>query len=223
MRNRKAISVIIAALLALSIAFTCHNISFPGLNVAHASLTESTPDINAYSNSGATTVLSSITWGTVSAGGSTSVTFYLKNTGSNAYMVNPLNLTDFVFEDDNQNILSGDYSQYFNVTSNEYDAIILSGQTMKVTLTLTISSSLNSAVMYYSFNVNLNFGKLASPADLMQDGVVTFNDMAIFADDYINYYANGVYNPMIDYEHTGVPTFSDTCIFVAAYIAYFNG
>jgi archaellum component FlaG (FlaF/FlaG flagellin family) len=221
MRNKKAISVIIAVLLALSISLACLNF-LSRINVAHASLTESTSDVNAYSNSDATTVLQSITWEAVSAGGSTSVTFYLKNTGSKAYIVTPLDLTDFVFEDDNHNTLSGDYAQYFNVTLNEYDAIILSGQIMKVILTLTVSSSLSSTVTYYNFNVNLNFNQLVSPADLNQDGVVTPNDFLIFVSSYVNYYANGVYNPMIDYEHTGVPNADDLFIFVGAYIAYFS-
>ncbi len=221
MRNKKAISVIIAVLLALSISLTGLNV-LTHLNVAHASLAESTSDVNAYSNSRATTVLQSITWGAVSAGGSTSVTFYLKNTGSKAYIVTPLDLTDFVFEDDNHNTLSGDYAQYFNVTLNEYDAIILSGQIMKVTLTLTVNSSLSSKVTYYNFNVNLNFGQLVSPADLTQDGVVNPYDFEIFVSNYINYYANCVYNPMIDYEHTGVPNADDLFIFVGAYIAYFS-
>jgi archaellum component FlaG (FlaF/FlaG flagellin family) len=221
MRNKKAISAIIAVLLALSISLTCLNV-LTQLNVAHASLAESTSDVNAYSNSGATTVLQSITWGAVSAGGSTSVTFYLKNTGSKAYIVTPLDLTDFVFKDDNQNTLSGDYTQYFNVTLNEYDAIILSGQIMKVTLTLTVNSSLSSKVTYYNFNVNLNFNQLVSPADLNQAGTVNFEDIEIFVSDYINYYEFGVYNPIIDYEHTGVPNFNDLTIFEGAYIAYLS-
>ncbi len=60
---------------------------------------------------------------------------------------------------------------------------------------------------------------VAQLADVNGDGVVNFKDITSFVGMYINYYANGVYYPQIDFIHNGsVLNFKDISLFVAYYI-----
>jgi hypothetical protein len=57
--------------------------------------------------------------------------------------------------------------------------------------------------------------------DLNGGFTINFNDMTLFVSDYFNYFANGVYNPAIDYEHDGIINFNDVSLFIGYYEAYY--
>lgn len=89
-----------------------------------------TVNIKAYSDSGGTTLLSSINWGTLEAGQTATRTLYLKNEGTTTVTVsmsasgwNP----------------SG-ASAYISITWNREGATITAGQAVQATITCSVSS-----------------------------------------------------------------------------------
>jgi hypothetical protein len=99
-----------------------------------------------YSNSACTTSLSSINWGTLTAGGTTTQTIYVKNTSSGLSLT--LNMTTSSWSPASAN---GPIA----IKWNQQSTVLQPGASVAAVLTLTVSSSISGVT---SFSVNINIG-----------------------------------------------------------------
>jgi uncharacterized repeat protein (TIGR01451 family) len=98
--------------------------------------------VGVYSNSGCSTVLSTIGWGTLNPGNVANYTMYVKNTGNS-----PVTLNMTV----NSWSLSSAPS-YISLTWNQEKSRLTAGQVVPAVLTLSVSSSISN-VTSFSFNI----------------------------------------------------------------------
>jgi hypothetical protein len=103
-----------------------------------------TVQLGIYSDSGCTTVLSSIPWGTLDPGGSTSATVYLRNEGNVQVM---LSMTY-------GNWTPSSASSYFTLSWNRQSYVLSVGSVVQATLTLNVSSSI-SGITTFSFDITI--------------------------------------------------------------------
>jgi hypothetical protein len=90
------------------------------------------PNIGIYSDSACTINMTSLTWGSVAAGGSTTQTAYVKNTGT-ATMTLSLNVTSWS---------PAGASNYITISWNQQGTQLAAGQSATAILTLTVSGSI---------------------------------------------------------------------------------
>jgi archaellum component FlaG (FlaF/FlaG flagellin family) len=100
--------------------------------------------VGVYSDSGCTTALSAISWGTLNPGDVKTYTMYVKNTGN---VPVTLNMTV-----GNWNPLSA--SSYITLTWNQEKYVLPAGQVVQAVLTLSVSSSV-SGVTSFSFDITI--------------------------------------------------------------------
>jgi hypothetical protein len=99
--------------------------------------------LSIYSNSGLTTPMSAITWGTLNPGGQTTVTIYLKNTGNIAE-----NLTMNA-----SNWSPSNANTYLTCTWTPTATTLAAGASTSATITLSASS--NAPTTSYSFSLSI--------------------------------------------------------------------
>jgi len=147
-KPKLSITTAIVALVIIGIALTFT--TFAALNASSTLSTSGTVTTSAglgvYSNSGCTTSLSSISWGSLSPGGTATETIYVKNTSSGLSL--SLNMTTSSWS-------PASASGYITITWNQQSTDLQPGAVATATLTLTVSSSI---VDVTSFNVNINIG-----------------------------------------------------------------
>jgi hypothetical protein len=100
--------------------------------------------IGVYSDSGCTTVLTSISWGALSPGATTTRTIYLKNNGTI-----PVTLT---MATGNWNPASA--SNYITLAWDKQNYVLPAGSTVQAVLTLTVFSSI-SGITNYGFDITI--------------------------------------------------------------------
>jgi hypothetical protein len=100
--------------------------------------------VGVYSDSGCTTALSAISWGTLNPGDVKTYTVYVKDTGTVSVT---LNMTK-----GNWNPASA--SSYITLTWNQEKAVLPAGQVVQAVLTLSVSSSV-SGVTSFSFDITI--------------------------------------------------------------------
>ena len=98
--------------------------------------------IDVYEDMACTTVQSSITWGDIEAGGSSSVTFYIKNNGD----------TDVLLDLRSENWTPTNSMQYTNLSWDNDGTALTPGEVRRVTLTLNVDSDC-PAIDTFCFNV----------------------------------------------------------------------
>ncbi len=96
------------------------------------------PNVGVYSNSACTTDKTSITWGSITAGGTTSQTVYVKNTGT-ATMTLSLAVTNWT---------PTTAANYITITWNRQGTQLAAGQSISATLTITVSASITGITDY---------------------------------------------------------------------------
>ncbi|MEM2147134.1 MAG: hypothetical protein QXJ94_00820 [Candidatus Bathyarchaeia archaeon] len=101
-----------------------------------------TINVEVYSDSGCTQVLTQIDWGTVSPGSTVTKTIYIKNTG-NAQMTLSMTTSNW-----NPNSANGPIT----ITWNKEGATLAGGQSTTATITLTVASSISNIT---NFSVNI--------------------------------------------------------------------
>ena len=110
------------------------------------SIVESVPvpdvTVEVYYDSACTTVVSSIDWGVIEAGGSTNTTIYVKNLGNT-----PVTLTLST-----QNWDPPDAAQYIDVNWDYDGRVLAPSEVIPVTLTLTVSSNVTD-ITDFSFEI----------------------------------------------------------------------
>ena len=104
--------------------------------------TISAVNVGVYSDSGCTLNLTSISWGSMSPGNSTTRTIYVKNTGSL-----PVTLTMTT-----SGWTPASASTYLSLAWNRENYVLAVGSSIAATLTLTASSSAGN-ITSYSFNI----------------------------------------------------------------------
>lgn len=96
------------------------------------------PNIGLYSDSGCTTNMTSINWGSVAAGGTATQTVYVKDTGTGA-----MTLSLAV-----SNWSPSGASTYITISWNQQGTQLSAGQSVAATLTLTVSSSITGITSF---------------------------------------------------------------------------
>jgi hypothetical protein len=89
------------------------------------------PNIGVYSESGCTSNMTSINWGTLAAGGTTNQTIYVKNIGTGV-MTLSMTVSDWS---------PSGADTYLTITWNQQGTQLSAGQSVAATITLTASSS----------------------------------------------------------------------------------
>ena len=137
-----AIAVFSLVLSALGALVTTRTLSNSG------SITVSAPSptiqLGVYSNSGCTNALSSVTWGTLNPGSTSTATAYLRNEGNV-----PITLSA---QASNWNPASA--SSYFTFSWDKAGYVLAVNQTVQATLSLTVSSSI-SGITSFSFDITI--------------------------------------------------------------------
>ena len=100
--------------------------------------------LGVYSDSGCTSALSSVSWGTLNAGGTATATIYLKNEGNV-----PVTLS---ISASNWNPSSA--SSYFTLTWNRAGYVLAVGASVQAVLSLTVSSSI-TGITTFSFDITI--------------------------------------------------------------------
>jgi hypothetical protein len=104
--------------------------------------TISAVNVGVYSDSGCTLNLTSISWGTMSPGNSTTRTIYVKNTGT---LPVTLTMTTSTWS-------PASASTYLSLAWNRESYVLAVGSSVAATLTLTASSSAGN-ITSYTFNI----------------------------------------------------------------------
>jgi hypothetical protein len=107
--------------------------------------TVSAVNVGVYTDSACSNNCTSITWGTLAPGASTTYTVYIKNTGNV-----PVTLT-MTTSDWNPTAANGPIT----LTWNRQNYNLNAGASVSATLTLTISSSISSSITNFSFNITI--------------------------------------------------------------------
>jgi uncharacterized repeat protein (TIGR01451 family) len=100
--------------------------------------------VGVYSDSGCTTVLSAISWGTVNPGDVKTYTIYVRNEGTVSVTLN------MTIGNWNPSSASG----YITLTWNKEKYVLPAGQVVQAVLTLSVSSSV-SGVTSFSFDITI--------------------------------------------------------------------
>ena len=95
-------------------------------------------NIGVYSDSGCTTNMTSINWGSVAAGGTATQTVYVKDTGTGA-----MTLSLAV-----SNWSPSGASTYITISWNKQGTQLSAGQSVAATITLTVSSSITGITSF---------------------------------------------------------------------------
>jgi hypothetical protein len=146
MRKDKKIIFAAICLMAISVALTAT--TYAALtttqNLSSAGSINVSPNLGVYSDSGCTTPLSSIAWGSLSGGGNKTQTVYVKNTGTGSSLT--LSMTA-----SNWSPVSA--SSYMTVTWNKAGTVLTPGASTSAIITLTVSPSVTDIT---SFNVQIS-------------------------------------------------------------------
>jgi len=133
----------------LAVALICGAITFGLLNVSYKVPSSGTiittapspppgtstpaPNLAVYSDSGCTKEMTSITWGSIETGSSTSRTVYVKNTGTGTLTLD-LSTSEWS---------PSMASSYLNISWNQQGRELSSGEAISANITLNVNSNVN--------------------------------------------------------------------------------
>jgi hypothetical protein len=100
--------------------------------------------LGVYADNACTTTLSSVSWGTLSPGNTSTATLYLRNEGNIPVTLN--------MQISNWNPASA--STYFTLTWNRANYVLAVNQTVQAVLTLAVSSGING-ITSFSFDITI--------------------------------------------------------------------
>ena len=139
-----SLTTAVTALVMIGIALTLTTFAaLSTTNVGTSGTVFTSANLAVYSDSGCNTPLSSIPWGTISPGGTTTQTIYVKNTGSGLSLTLAMTTSDW----------SADANGPITLTWNKEGTKLNPGDSVPATLTLTVSPSIVDII---SFNVQIN-------------------------------------------------------------------
>ncbi len=134
--SKLAIVALIAIAVTLALTITTFIPTFSAINVSKNVSSSGTittsPNIGVFSDSACTINMTSINWGSVAAGGSTTQTAYAKNTGTGTMT---LSLAASNWSPTTANT-------YITVSWNQQGTQLLAGQSVAAIITLTVASAI---------------------------------------------------------------------------------
>lgn len=111
----------------------------------YGSIQIQTEGVTAYTDASATTVLSEMAWGSITPGGSNSITIYIKNEGTT-----PLTLSGDVINWNPTNA-----PDYISIKWDYNGQTIAPNQVIQLTITLTVSPNI-SGISNFNFELTIN-------------------------------------------------------------------
>ena len=130
--------VIILTIIAVTLTASTAAVLNVNQSVSTAGTVTTTPNIGVYSDSACTINITSINWGPIAAGGSANQTVYVKNTGTGTMTLSL----------GTNNWSPAGASSYMTVTWNQGGTQLTAGQSVAATITLSVSSSINSVTSF---------------------------------------------------------------------------
>jgi hypothetical protein len=150
MQKTKQLNLRIGAIIALVII----GVATASLTMAALSANQNVPssgtvtasaNLGVYSDSGCSVNLTSINWGTLTAGGSTTKTVYVKNTGSGVSLALSMNTTSWI---------PANANTYITVTWDKETIRLNPNQNTTAIITLTVSPSIVD-ITNFSTQINI--------------------------------------------------------------------
>jgi len=141
-----ATAVVALVIIGIALALTTFAVITTSQTVSSTGAVSTSANLGLYSDSACTIPLSSINWGTLTAGGTSIQTIYVKNIGSGLSLTLDMTTSSWSPASANGPI---------TITWNQEGIILEPGQSIAATLTLTVSSSISDIT---SFGVQINIG-----------------------------------------------------------------
>ena len=126
--------IIVLTIFAFSLAASTLAVLTVNQNIDSSGTVTTSPNIHVYSNSACTNNMTTVTWGSITAGGSTTQTIYVKNTGTGTLTLG-LSSTNWS---------PAQASTYITVSWDKQGTQLSAGQSTQATITITVSSSITS-------------------------------------------------------------------------------
>ncbi len=139
-------AVVALVIIGVALALTTFAAITTSTAVSSSGTVSTSAGLAVYSNSACTIPLSSISWGTLTPGGTTTQTIYVKNTSTGLSL--SLNMTTSSWSPASAN-------GPITITWNQQSTDLQPGASVAAVLTLTVSSSISDVT---SFSVNINIG-----------------------------------------------------------------
>ncbi len=141
MASSKITKIMIVALTvaALTLAATTLAAITVNQNLGSTGTITTAPNIGVYSDSSCTQNLTSISWGSIAAGGSTTKTIYVKNTGTGTLTLSTPTVSGWT---------PSGASTYITLTWDKTGTQLTAGQSVTATLTLSVSSSITGITTF---------------------------------------------------------------------------
>ncbi len=96
------------------------------------------PNVGVYSNAACTNAITSLNWGSIAAGGTSTQTIYVKNTGTGSMTLN-MTVTGWT---------PSNAGTYITISWNREGSALTAGQSTAATLTLTVSPSITGITSF---------------------------------------------------------------------------
>jgi hypothetical protein len=126
--------IIVLTIFAFSLAASTLAVLTVNQNIDSTGTVTTSPNIHVYSNSACTNNMTTVTWGSITAGGSTTQTIYVKNTGTGTLTLG-LSSTNWS---------PAQASSFITVSWDKQGTQLSAGQSTQATITITVSSSITS-------------------------------------------------------------------------------
>jgi hypothetical protein len=130
--------IITLTIVALGLTASTAAVLSVNQNVSSSGTIATTPNLAVYSDSACTTSMTSISWGSISAGGTATQTVYVKNTGTGT-MTLSLGASNWS---------PSGASSYITTSWNKDGTQLSAGQSVAATITLTVSSNITGITTF---------------------------------------------------------------------------
>ena len=142
------LTVILLTVAALAVAITTIAAITVNQSISSSGTISTGPNVGVYSNSACTNAITSISWGSIEVGGSTSQTIYIEDTGGVA-MTPSISVSNWI---------PSTASTYITLTWSTLPSSISPGvsNAVAVTLTLTVSSSTPTSITSFSNSITIS-------------------------------------------------------------------
>ncbi|MCW4003142.1 MAG: hypothetical protein NWE95_04425 [Candidatus Bathyarchaeota archaeon] len=137
-------TIVALVLVAIALTLTTYGAITVSKNLSSTGSINVTPNLGVYSDSGCTTTLSAIDWGTISPGSNITRTIYVKNTGTGTSLTLSMTTSNW-----NPTSANGPIT----ITWNKEGTILTPGQSTAAVITLTTSQSISGIT---SFSVQIS-------------------------------------------------------------------
>ena len=134
------------AIMAIALTLITFSVVTTSQTVSSVGTVSTSANLGVYSNSACTIPLSSINWGTLTAGGTTAQAIYIKNTSIDLSLTLSMTTSSWSPASANGPI---------TITWNQQNTDLQPGASVEAILTLTVSSSISNVT---GFSVNINIG-----------------------------------------------------------------